>query len=50
MPAGAPDFRVRVAGVLAAMGADLRARVCDDRDDEERWPKVRRHCCACIAW
>ena len=40
MPVGATDFRVRMAGVLAAMGVDLRARVCDDRDDEDRWPKV----------
>jgi hypothetical protein len=41
MPIGAPDFRPRMSGVLAAMGADLLARVCDDSDDEDRWPKVR---------
>ena len=46
MPAGAADFRVRVSGVLAAMGADLRARVCDDRNDEDRWPKARSRRCA----
>ena len=49
MPAGAADFRMRMSGVLAAMAVDLRARVVDDRDDEDRWPKARFLCCDLLA-
>ena len=52
MPVGAADFRVRTSGVLAAMGVDLRARVCDDRDDEDRWPRARlqSQCASAASW
>ena len=36
LPIGAPNFRERLNGLLAAMGADILGRVMDDKLEEDR--------------
>ena len=36
LPIGAPNFRERLDGLLAAMGADILSRVMGDKHEEDR--------------
>ena len=46
LPVGAGDYRHRVGGVIAAMGADLLGRVLVDSEDVSSLHLL----CACIAF
>ncbi|KAL3138106.1 hypothetical protein ABBQ38_005336 [Trebouxia sp. C0009 RCD-2024] len=39
LPIGASNFRERLDGLLAAMGADILGRVLGDKLEEDRWPQ-----------
>ena len=46
LPVGAPNFRERLDGLLAAMSADILGRVLEDKLEEDRCPFLLQNKCA----